>query len=1069
MVSRKKIRINDRPVSLLLEALLIVSLSGVAGAAPTTNIQGSVHQPDGANAIGTITISWPAFTTPSNDQVPAGNLTTTIGADGHVAVDLIPNAGALPTSTLYTAEYHLKDGSSRREQWLVPARPQVTLAEVRGDQAAAVPAQESQQQAPPADDQQRSGTIDRHTEIQKYGFQENRQRSQAPPLSHYTDTSTQHQADFYHDPDRNSFANENDSWLQVCNYTSQQGWTGGSTGWTGNKNNCMSQFNYFAAPGISLGNPRVGPGGWSAHKGISIISTVNSPGISQILGGTQVKAGVGDTMGIYLYNYNYGGSVAASDEGNHLIGAVGGEQSTVYTGKVLRGGAGATSLKVNCTADCEYPGDGRYLIDTQRPVATGFVTAKTSPNGSLTPGTFTVDASVSPSAAWGTLASDVATPVAAEIGTGYTNMTFSINVSHGQFTTGSLVCFGGQFHEQAVVSSVRGANPVSLTVPLRHAHESGSWIMQGGPCGSFIEFTANSVTPGTQTIRYPIDILGATDSHTLVYRYFAGSGGVVGSGYWAGNVTFLRLPAARLSNTDGTVTMTPTAGNQAQHPELYNAASVYISNAANPRFNGICTNTKITPTGQLSCTQSSSNGASSATAEVSYGTSVSGNTAFNLWSGAEVLDVLDHSISPPPVNGTFTLEPNSAPWTVNDTVENVHHYANSTDAERVAVSVHNPMKLTSWGRMLTLLGTGISGGNPAQPTFYAADKISNYESATNYAYHGGTVTPPGGIFLGGNRDAGLFNYGLAMMYAPDPPGSSAFYIGCPASGCGDSGFYYNFFTLLGNGGVSTFTYTPATNILALNGKGLNLKYEPLIAPTMQSETSGGPASLKFSAIDTSGQPHTWILNAPPTGGGFTINLPQSNGTLAMNNAFGASGPTHSAGMVPDPGPNPGATRFLREDGRWVAICRQEDADMAPSFRPAVLRMTSGQDDTPIPVQPKFPAVVAHAARDAQTTASNNIINFVPDRDGTFRLTVSVFIESPCDSGTLSVNAYLSPIAGHNVGQVQNPDCTAPYSNTTSTITAHSAAGLPINAGVGFNGVNAGSLRYMVDAIVEQLQ
>jgi hypothetical protein len=132
-------------------------------------------------------------------------------------------------------------------------------------------------------------------------------------------------------------------------------------------------------------------------------------------------------------------------------------------------------------------------------------------------------------------------------------------------------------------------------------------------------------------------------------------------------------------------------------------------------------------------------------------------------------------------------------------------------------------------------------------------------------------------------------------------------------------------------------------------------------------------------------------------------------------------------------------------------------------------MISSQDDTPIPVQPKFPAVVAHASRDAQPTPSNNIISFVPDNGGTFRLTFSVFIESPCDSGTLSVNAYLSPVAGHNVGQAQNADCTVPYTNTTSTITAHSAAGVPINAGVGFNSVNAGSLRYTVDVILEQLQ
>jgi hypothetical protein len=103
------------------------------------------------------------------------------------------------------------------------------------------------------------------------------------------------------------------------------------------------------------------------------------------------------------------------------------------------------------------------------------------------------------------------------------------------------------------------------------------------------------------------------------------------------------------------------------------------------------------------------------------------------------------------------------------------------------------------------------------------------------------------------------------------------------------------------------------------------------------------------------------------------------------------------------------------------------------------------------------------------TAENHIINYSPARDGTFRLTISVFIESPCDSGTLSVNAYLSPVAGHSVGQTQKPDCATAYSNSTSTVTAHAAAGAPIIAGVEFNGVNAGSLRYMVDAIVEQLQ
>ena len=89
-------------------------------------------------------------------------------------------------------------------------------------------------------------------------------------------TPNGHRADFYHDPDRNGLSNANDSWLQVCNYTSLPGWAGGATGWTGTKNNCIHQFEFNSAPGFSLGTPAVGPGGWSTHDGINITSVVNS-------------------------------------------------------------------------------------------------------------------------------------------------------------------------------------------------------------------------------------------------------------------------------------------------------------------------------------------------------------------------------------------------------------------------------------------------------------------------------------------------------------------------------------------------------------------------------------------------------------------------------------------------------------------------------------------------------------------------------------------------------------------------------------------------------------------------
>lgn len=39
-------------------------------------------------------------------------------------------------------------------------------------------------------------------------------------------------------------------------------------------------------------------------------------------------------------------------------------------------------------------------------------------------------------------------------------------------------------------------------------------------------------------------------------------------------------------------------------------------------------------------------------------------------------------------------------------------------------------------------------------------------------------------------------------------------------------------------------------------------------------------------------------------------------TYDINNVMGASGSSHSKGLVPDPGVTQGTTKFLREDGTW---------------------------------------------------------------------------------------------------------------------------------------------------------
>jgi hypothetical protein len=704
------------------------------------------------------------------------------------------------------------------------------------------------------------------------------------PLSHFIDQRQGSQLDIYRDPPKNYYSSANDFHVDGCTLNTLQGYVGGQTGWVGSKTACHNITFWYGMPGIDLGNGAPGPGGWSQFAGLLVGGNVNSPGIMNLIGGSYTHAGIGDGTGLYLYHYNYGGAVAGSDEGNNLISTLGGEAGTTYAGAITSGGTGATSIKVNCTKDCNAAGDGRYVIDLSRGVS-GNATAHTNPSG-FTPGTFATDISVTPSSFWGALNADVKTPTAPTGGTPGvtpTPMTFTVNSGNGNKGSpqvGDLVCFAGSFHEQAKITAVSGTGPWTVTVPLRHAHEASSWMMANGPCGSFIDFTANDVAGTGQTLRYPVDIVGATDAHTLNYRYFRAHGN---TSYFAGNVQWAQSAGGSLSNTGGVVTFSNFWSSN--EPWLFNVPTITISSATNPAFNGACKSTVANAEGQLTCTQASSAGQNSSTATVAVGASQYGNTVFNLYPGAELLDVQDYSAAncaaagkiAPCMDGALTLEPNHVAWTSGDNVENSHHYASLQGAKHDTLTQYNPIEFGTYGELLTLLGTGVGGGNVTAPTAnFAAKAITNLVAASNYVYHGGYRTPPGGFALGG----GLFNYGLDMGYAPDPVGSNVIYVGCPYSGCNDAAFNYYLFSLGGNGGSTQLTYTPNARGLALNAGSLDLNHAPLLQPTIKSRANGSVAQLTMSGVDGAGTPHNWNIQAPITGGGYTLTLPQKTGTIA---------------------------------------------------------------------------------------------------------------------------------------------------------------------------------------------
>jgi hypothetical protein len=123
----------------LLTALLVSVFAMWAGVHPplamaagptTTTVSDTVYQANGSPSSGVVLISWPAFTAADGTPVAAGSTSVALGDDGALSVNLVPNAGATPSGTYYTAVFQLQDGV-RTEYWLVGTTSPTTLSAVR--------------------------------------------------------------------------------------------------------------------------------------------------------------------------------------------------------------------------------------------------------------------------------------------------------------------------------------------------------------------------------------------------------------------------------------------------------------------------------------------------------------------------------------------------------------------------------------------------------------------------------------------------------------------------------------------------------------------------------------------------------------------------------------------------------------------------------------------------------------------------------------------------------------------------------------------------------------------------
>lgn len=103
-----------------LIGLLLAVTAGAAAQIVTTTVTDTVYRADGTAATGTVIVSWQAFTTALGQTVPSGSTSAEISS-GAMTIALVPNTGATPMGSYYTAVYHLDDGTISREFWVVPS------------------------------------------------------------------------------------------------------------------------------------------------------------------------------------------------------------------------------------------------------------------------------------------------------------------------------------------------------------------------------------------------------------------------------------------------------------------------------------------------------------------------------------------------------------------------------------------------------------------------------------------------------------------------------------------------------------------------------------------------------------------------------------------------------------------------------------------------------------------------------------------------------------------------------------------------------------------------------------
>jgi hypothetical protein len=787
-------------------------------------------------------------------------------------------------------------------------------------------------------------------------------------------------------------------------------------------------------PGYSFGNVPVGPGGWLLDSAAAINHIGTASGIMEGLSINQVKGGVGDNAAAYFYTYGNGGAVSASDQGTVDLALNTQEMTNTYTGSCTTGCAtGSTSIVTIpvTSGNNALQGTGRYVIDTTQTPTSTTITGITSGFGSSQ---VTVSSTSLPvSNAWGTLASNVATPQNSTPPFA-TSETFNVNIVNGAFscTSGSatygtcptgaplapLVCANSQFHEQAIPTAVGtpSGGVQSVTIAWRKAHAAGSYIFQGGMCGSGLEETSNTVNgAGGQPLRYLFDVVGSTANNTIIATQFARGGA---SPIVSPILGFVNLTSISSSGTTVSAAYN-SIGSTLFAPWYYNLSTYLIANASDSALNASCTNVVWNSSETaFTCTNSALTGThTSGTATASLGVA-----AVKLWPVAEVTDVRNLNSSSPAylqVNGSFSLEPNSIAFGSGDTVEEPHAISANFNVIQGLNLVENPYAASNsvgWAcGGYGCVGGGTSLSNAAQLV------MTNAQPDSYYIGQGGNAIPLNGVNLAGNYDIGFLT-----DHGPTIAGGAFIYLQHSAAQLANPNYTYPIIIASGNSGYMKTTWTPYTNAL-----GFSVSNGPM-AYSATNHTFTGPVTMSGATLN----------------GANTINNPTITGTTTDSSTATYTGTKNFSG----------ATVTLPPTGVGSTSCVTCNLTIAADGRVTSASNGSGGGG--------YPTVVASGTITAQTGTAN-LINYTPTVSGIYRITEFVGVVT---SGGTSCSLGSGPAVWYTATLYQFAPlvqaCTAAGSTTVSS-TGYWVAGANETKGVVLTGT-AGSLSYIASYVIERL-